>query len=706
MTSCDEAVSDFWKYNKIENANSTGSNLNLLIYSSTDKEELYKLYGKCGGSGGDGGRGGYGGHNGNIEIFTLNSNQSGIERRSEMGRRGVNGTGGVAGNTVVITAICHSKNVSTLFIPMSSNVIWYERDTSAEISCGEKRGKNGHNDADIESPAEKSHPMVSFIVNEYKAFMRNNLQLVNSKDDALAFIDTLETDERIRSTYDTLGLVNEFYVIEQQLHANEVDLTSSFEHFQMHVQSYASKRMSTEMSADYTHILEFLNASAITRLTQLKETPLISLESAQGSLRPPVALDKDVIVQQQAQSFEHEVDARQQEANDYIANHIIPEINRINSDLEHCLKELATETVALRKIVIEKKRKNEYELKKVRKTLLLRKIFSSLETLASFLGFFGPYGSLAQAIVDGVINFIEWLIVRENEVTVSKPVNLPPSIQHIMRNVGRRFKMDIARTLRDSKINRRVSHSALILNDYIENMSNASPSRTTESIEILTHLDRQLSVMVDDIRNSPIILRSNDSSTAINDSNEFTEWIASTNHTIDSMQNLAVTSDIARLEETIDTLNEHVESLQKYEKRIYNILYPMVRTMQNDLKSLQRKLHNRSHVILDAAKLKVQSTMRDFQIEFLMVTKGFKIEEKVQVIIQKLNDAIVTLISIFDRIQTYADEKRLANHIFQMNSAKPRRFKTQNIRLQNALEQLERVMSENNAMRFAMLKNS
>lgn len=277
MTSCDEAVSDFWKYNKIENANSTGSNLNLLIYSSTDKEELYKLYGKCGGSGGDGGRGGYGGHNGNIDIFTLNSNQSGIEQRSEMGRRGVNGTGGVAGNTVVITAICHSKNVSTLFIPMSSNVIWYERDTSAEFSCGETRGKNGHNDADIESPAEKSHPMVSFIVNEYKAFMRNNLQLVNSKDDALAFIDTLETDERIRSTYDTLGLVNEFYVIEQQLHANEVDLTSSFEHFQMHVQSYASKRMSTEMSADYTHILEFLNASAITRLTQLKETPLISL---------------------------------------------------------------------------------------------------------------------------------------------------------------------------------------------------------------------------------------------------------------------------------------------------------------------------------------------------------------------------------------------------------------------------------------------
>lgn len=684
----------------------------MLVYSSVDQEELYKLYGQCGGSGGDGGKGGIGGNNGLVEIFPLNAdNSQSIKIQNESGRAGDDGPGGTAGKTVVITAICHSKKVTTFFIPMKTSVIWYEKDTSSDDNCGEKQGRQGQNAGEIMEPSSKAPPLIPFIINEYMAFVRT--QQNTSEDIAMAFIDAIDNHADIQSTYDTIGLVNELYTIEYQLlkQSDEIDLTKPYEMLQKRVGEYLTKRKPNEQSIEYENILSFIQTSAINRLAQLKEAPMQPQNSGKGSQIPAMMIDKDIIIEQYSQMFDSEMHKMQNEANDFIINQITPEINKIYTDLEFSLKNLASETVAWQNAVIEAKRKNEYELDKLRQTLHLRNIFTTLKTITSFIGFFGPYGVIVEAVISGAINFLASLLVSENQVTVAKPVDLPPSIKHIVKNVGRSFKINIGPDSREKKINRKLNQLATLLDDYIENISNETNSdgnngNGTDSIDaynatnsrrkMFEELDVGLSTFAQQIQNSSTIQKLNAS---IGQSNVDAEWFISKKEPQMRSQKLSTYTDVAALEGAIETLNGQLKSLQDYEKRIYNILYPMIRNIQHDLKDLQRNLHNQSHVILDFAKLKVQGALKDFQIELLLVTRGFKVEDKVQVIIKKIDETMVALIGVFDRIQSYADQERLAKHIANLNSAKSRRFNVKNSQLQAALNQLEAVLNINNALR-------
>lgn len=687
--SCEDSVSHYFKYELIDETKSTFGNINLVVYASQKGDEEYHLYGKCGGSGGDGGKGALGGSDGMVKIFALQSESMPINIEAKKGATGSDGLGGSAGKNVVVSAICHINKLTAFWVPVWNAITWEQSETFSDDSCGVKDGKNGLNANGMIQPPQKLFPSIAVVVNEYKAFARESIK--KSPTDVLnKFYEIIESDSSIQNVYDTLGLVNELYTLEKQFYSlgNNNGLIKYYESLLSRLEKYAKQPKVSEQSAEYKNVLDYLRTAASSKLPILQQ---ISQGSNEDDDNETNAIDKEVIINQYQDTFDSGIRRMKDEAKQFIAKQLIPEIEKIQMDLEINLEDLVNETCTLENAVVENKRQYQRQLIQLRKTLFLRNVFAALKMIGRLLGFLGPYGSIAEAAISGATNLVETYLL-DDSVTIKNTLILPPSIKFILKNIGKdmQLKEGTASSEMTGTINKLNSVAEAFgtlfdADDDSNKTRNDSERNDTVDSELKAYdkLDEKLSGIVRQLKNETDNLVINKQSSDIR---KLAKRQAARRSGYE---------DVTKLEQSIETSNEQIALLQSYEKQIYLKLLPMVRNIEGDLIALQQGLQNQSHLQLDMAKWHTQSTLKELKNQLYEITKGFSVEDHIQQIIRDLDAAMATMITVFDRIQTYSDQKELADHIANLNSAKSRTIQVHDQELQAAIDKLEMIISSN-----------
>lgn len=131
-------------------------------------------------------------------------------------------------------------------------------------------------------------------------------------------------------------------------------------------------------------------------------------------------------------------------------------------------------------------------------------------------------------------------------------------------------------------------------------------------------------------------------------------------------------SDEASLNAFDDAIQEagsKIEYLVKHENYIYKEMIPMVQGMADELNNLSHELNGSSQAALDIANWQIQDALRDMKLNIKHFTHGYKVEGILASCIEKFEEAITTLIKVYDRLQNYQDQQNLANYIADVNSA-------------------------------------
>ncbi|CAG8757569.1 5322_t:CDS:2, partial [Gigaspora rosea] len=111
-----------------------------------------------------------------------------------------------------------------------------------------------------------------------------------------------------------------------------------------------------------------------------------------------------------------------------------------------------------------------------------------------------------------------------------------------------------------------------------------------------------------------------------------------------------------KLNNAFKQAEDDIKKLESYEESIYREIIPMIEKIQSDISNLGNQIDQKSHVFLD---------------------------------LNKLDENMTTIINIYDRIQSYYDQSRLANYIANISSP-TNTTEIENEKLKKEIEKLER----------------
>ncbi|CAG8663727.1 6720_t:CDS:1 [Gigaspora rosea] len=152
---------------------------------------------------------------------------------------------------------------------------------------------------------------------------------------------------------------------------------------------------------------------------------------------------------------------------------------------------------------------------------------------------------------------------------------------------------------------------------------------------------------------------------------------------------------LGKLNNAIKQAEDDIKKLKSYEESIYSQIIPMIEKMQNDISNLGNQIDKKSHVFLDLSKWQVRSSLNEIKIILRQISKGFpEIRDYLTSYMDKLDEGMTTIINIYDRIQSYYDQSRLANYIANISSP-TNTIEIENERLKKEIEKLEREIRVN-----------
>lgn len=122
---------------------------------------------------------------------------------------------------------------------------------------------------------------------------------------------------------------------------------------------------------------------------------------------------------------------------------------------------------------------------------------------------------------------------------------------------------------------------------------------------------------------------------------------------------------------------------------------PALEMMSGDVLNVANSLGGESQASLDVNKWQLQSKLRKMNLNIQSMVKGLNVSDLFTNTFGKIEDALNTLINVYDRIQSYQQEKKLANYIANVNSADSNSIKVEDPKLQSAINYLELILNCN-----------
>ncbi|CAL1300188.1 unnamed protein product [Larinioides sclopetarius] len=700
----------------------------LLDWESFDKfgfteQYNYRIYGERGGkggNGGDGGNGGKGGDLGNIFLLEL-SRPSKITKLASVGEEGAIGKGGAGrpggkdGNNR-LAKFTKKKDFLTCATPFAGectyHTYWELRETEIRNSTGADgiNGTDGRNGKNIEHPkAAKGIGSLSNIINEYKSFLRENINNRFHQISIFSFLNLLNSKNYVRKLYDIPALIEEFQSLEEQFHelGHQIDFSPFYLSLLERINAYAKDQK--DIQIDSKKVLNYIYTATLGKIYYLRENSekllIINMRAYLDMVENNIKTLKDLqvisnkvdVINKYKENYKSGIEKKINEAQSLIEKQINPEMERINAEIDDQINSLIQETISLQKQSEKDYEKLAKKKKSLENAMAIKGIFNCLKIIGGVANLMGPYGQIAGTVINGVSSVAEPLALNKEKESINIPEGIETSLNALKDNI---------KAVRDKKID----HLEKLLKNSEEEIKKNSETMDdlTKKIEDIRGKlqkvrDKELdfkNVKVletefeESIRIKGLELKKIKGDKKIIDATEALEKIAQLfkfgslfseiygKYKEDKEEMDTVTKSMENMSETIQMLKE-------YEKSIYDTIAPMLQNMENEMKDISAKLQSKSHVALDVTKWQVQKSLKDMKSQMQKLTEGRGVQNDLGRSIEKLDEAMTTLINVYDRMQSYQDQQNLANYIADISSVSANSINVKDQQLAKAINDLE-----------------
>ncbi|PRD23846.1 UNVERIFIED_CONTAM: hypothetical protein NCL1_45309 [Trichonephila clavipes] len=562
------------------------------------------------------------------------------------------------------------------------------------------------------------------IINEYKSFLRRNLVDRFKKCSLLQFLDKLETDSAVEKAYDTLGLVDEMQCLENQFPelSQKVDFVPFYYSLLNRISIYAINPKLTERSVQHKKVLNYLYTAILGKIYNLEgclEFSLITdiekyldlvIDDIQTLRNLQKLNNKADIVKRHTEIHRKNLDLKIEEANSFITEQIMPEIDNISFEIERKVDLLIKETIALQN---QAQREKEALIKKRREleeALELKRMFGCFKIIGQVISFLGPFGVAVGSLVNTTASVAESLALSNHE-NHDTTLQLSESVMSDFES----FKDEIIgikskKTVIFRKLLNEIHQEADTCPNELKDVSNGIVNIKDKLPDICkgkfnfkdlllleTDLKQELKRKKGELETENSLsspnYKTNNALQIVGKLNQIAEFGSIW---------LEVKSELKNDQIKIDEINEIIQQagnkflrLKDYENKIYSFITPILQSMENNIRNIAENLHGRSHGSLDVTKWKVQTTLKDIKLQMQQLTQGFQAKDNLARCIEKLEEIIITIINIYDRIQNYQEQQNLANYIADISSSSSCVININDSKLVSAVNHLESLIRSN-----------
>lgn len=692
-----------------------------------NKQISYKVDGKKAvrpGDGGDGGKGGFGGEAGNAYVIGFNEKPKMLifDKKGEDGLPGEGGSGGSAtknGKTIVVTYSTSSFYI--FFIPFGSYGSKIGNPTVIDEKAGEEipAGKNGITGNHTDGIEEASQPN-DFLsplntINSYKNFVRENLSSHTRKAALQSFLKHLEENEEIRSIYDTMGLVNDLECLEKQYFQlrNKIDFVPYIESLVERIAEYA---LSHDETIQNQKVLRYLYAATLNKLYSMKNKQnhgsiinlLDYIDVVQEHINKLREADSKILIDEYQNAYHNVLASKIDRAFRYVDKQIVPEIKAIFGELDEYIIRLVDQTRDKEQKIIYTINDALEDKIRLERALILRKVFVPIKLVGSLLGLVNP---IVKFVALGVSKVTDMIVDKKTKVNVASVNETDTKLKAVTQELTEEMKSkqlmfleqleDIKSSMGDMKhrnkglkeIAEKIDEFKTVINERIQTNSTLTPIE----INLMRH-ELQTLIMTNRAKalksGGPVI--------------EFIEDTVRILYQIERILSIAEVSmevynqfkrdneRMAAVAEAIQNLQDQLQIWNQHEENIYNMLIPQIQEIENTIRATAYNLPGKTHFELDISKWQIQTMLRDVKMLFRKMSKDFMVQDALLRCIDKIDEGMDVLIDVYDRIDTYFENKKLAALIVTITSAQSRiAATTSDPKMNEALTRLRKIIHTN-----------
>ncbi|KAF0484277.1 Collagen alpha-5VI chain [Gigaspora margarita] len=603
-------------------------------------------------------------------------------------------------NSKLINAIDQSNETALYEAVVNGHIeiVEFLLDQNADINCINKNGWKPLHMAVISCQVDVFKLLKNKEVDDFqlKSFLNqlDNIQLNNYC--------------KFKLYYSTKGLIKNFQNLEKQSKLkdnNDIDFISLYQNFLKLIENFA-KYFSDEKDK---YALSYLYTCILSKICnlkfELKSNLIIDINGYFKMIINHIELLKDEEMQHRTHEFKKEIRSKVEEAYKTVSNQIKNEIDNIVNEINKKIDLLLDET----KKLIEKAEENELTLERrqreLKNKLVLRQTLGIVKIIGQTISVTGGPIGVAGDVIKGGVNIAEAFISENNN---SAPdFKIPSDIRDSLNNMkkvveDKEIKKKEIKIVEQQLIklsNECDKYPDLLNNNIKKNLNKIQNSLSNiDSAKMVKEIKGELEQTQKKLEE---LKKKDENTTASQRTNAELEVIQNLNIAITNTEMVIELYDKYKKDkEELDALNisieqaeDDIKKLKRYEENINNAIIPMLQRMQDGINNIENEIDQKSHVFLDLTKWQVQTSLKDIKYEIWQISKGFEIQDDVTHYMERLDEGITTLINIYDRIQDYYDQAKLASYIAYTYS--PIITKIEDKELNIAINELKREIRTN-----------
>ncbi|XP_055924355.1 uncharacterized protein LOC129956479 [Argiope bruennichi] len=725
---CDNGCVRGFKCEGIRNKSGGGLVILTVIHrewSCTEKPfMIYGLPCSRGGNGGNGGKAGKGGDPGNVTVIELSQpskitkfTSTGVE--GKMGTGGSGGSGGTNGNDVYAKwSHCEPSWLGYVLGGLRAYSKWeWERTVTNDGVCPTgTNGTKGENGSPQNPLPANGIRDFSNLINEYKNYVRLNLNNRFKRYYLLQFVDKLNGNSDVRNLYDTLGLIAEFQGLESQFHklSDQMDFCPFYSSLLERISEFAKSHKDGPNFDENKKVLNYLYTAALGRMYDLKEISeselIIDIYHYLNLVKENIKTLKDLqimnikvdAINKYKEYYKKGIDKKIEEAESFIKK-MNREIEKASLKIEDQVYILIEETFLLQKQAEKERKELKEKREKLENALEIKGLFRCFQIIGGIVSFLSPIGAIVGTVIETASTVGESLALGNQQQTL----NLSPDIVSAIKFTGDQIK-----ALRNQKVaylnkllnnvSEEIKKNPEKLNDMtrkITDIEDKLKKATEDKIDfkqvklLESELKRELRRKSEDLKIHSGDKKSVDALKIIGKLSQIVEFGSLLLHLYDKMKGDQEKIDV--ITDAVEKIDNKIKKLREYEDIIYDTIAPMLQEMEDHMKDISDKLGSKSQVSLDVTKWQVQSTLKDMKLLMQQLTERFVVKDELSRSIEKLDEVMTTTINLYDRIQSYQNQQNLANYIADISSVAASSIAIKDQQLVNAVNRLEFVIRAN-----------
>lgn len=483
------------------------------------------------------------------------------------------------------------------------------------------------------------------------------------------FIQDVENNNEVQSSYDIFSFTNEMLDLENQYWKlrNKFAFRPFYESILNRLNVYEKTLPETDTNRK---VLSYLYAAALSQMNSniANQKTILNLRDylneAQTHINDVRVIGREIQIRDRQVQYTNSLFTKMDAAKDLINQKIFPQLDQSLQLIEGNFVALVDETIEKKKQTQSQIDEYQRKLREMKRAITGRKIFGGLKIVSSALSFFGPIGAGVGAALGAGTSIAEAAFGKQiSPSTITQISSSLNSVVKALKYNNELFKQQLNDIESELSSNEKFNP----LKEQLQKMkSDVDKADKEGSFSPIFEARKQLQEL---LKNEGVkIAKEHPQEPTLTEIVSKVQDIASVVGMSMELYN-EIKGSKERMREVADAikgLQRELVALDQYEAQIYDTMIPMFRVTESYLKSQSQ--NPGSLVELDIKKWEIKNRLGDVKYMFGQMTAVSGTHDDFQHYFEKVQATMDILIDVYDRIESISEHVDFVDFIAKIAS--------------------------------------